>query len=217
MGLREGAAMIHDDFAFEPVRGLPERLPPGEIILWQGRPDAWALARDALNMSWVGAYFAALALWRLATMIETSGPGPALASATTFVLLGGVVCALLWLVAFAQARATVYTLTNRRIAMRIGAALSLTLNLPYTQVRSADLDRRRGGQGTIAFDTASDTRLSYLVCWPHVRPWHLRIPQPSLRCIPDAAGVARVFAEAAEARLAEPQIARTAAAAVAAE
>jgi len=29
----------HDDFAGEPVRGLPEKLPAGERILWQGMPD----------------------------------------------------------------------------------------------------------------------------------------------------------------------------------
>jgi hypothetical protein len=38
--------MEHDDFAVEPVRGLPEKPPAGEIILWQGRPDTIALARD---------------------------------------------------------------------------------------------------------------------------------------------------------------------------
>lgn len=209
--------MNQDDCAFEPVPGLPERLPPGEHILWQGRPDAWALAQDALNMTWVGAYFAGLALWRFATLIDAEGTGPALASATSFVLLGGFVCGLLWLVAFAQARATVYTLTNRRVAMRIGAALSLTLNLPYTQIRSAELNLRRGSSGTIAFDISGDTRLSYLVCWPHVRPWHLRTPRPALRCIADARRVAGLFADAAEARLTEPKLARSAPAAVAAE
>ncbi len=29
----------HDDFAFDPLPGLPEALPAGENILWQGRPD----------------------------------------------------------------------------------------------------------------------------------------------------------------------------------
>ena len=42
--------------------------------------------------------------------------------------------------------------------------------------------------------------------WPHVRPWHISRTQPALRCIPDAAAVARIFAEAAETRIAEPQI-----------
>ena len=28
----------HDDFDFEPVRGLPQVLPKGERMLWQGAP-----------------------------------------------------------------------------------------------------------------------------------------------------------------------------------
>ena len=32
--------------------------------------------------------------------------------------------------------------------------------------------------------------------------------QPALRCIPDAEKVARIFAEAAETRIAEPRVAR---------
>ena len=28
----------HDDFDFEPVRGLPQVLPEGERLLWQGAP-----------------------------------------------------------------------------------------------------------------------------------------------------------------------------------
>jgi hypothetical protein len=51
--------MGHDpdhDFAFEPVRGLPEALPPGEEILWQGRPDAWRLALEAFGLGWAAAY-----------------------------------------------------------------------------------------------------------------------------------------------------------------
>ena len=29
--------MSHDDFAAEPINGLPELPPRGEVILWQGR------------------------------------------------------------------------------------------------------------------------------------------------------------------------------------
>ena len=30
------AKMSEDDFAVEPIEGLPELLPKGEVILWQG-------------------------------------------------------------------------------------------------------------------------------------------------------------------------------------
>jgi len=134
------------------------------------------------------------------------------------VIMGGIVIALLLVVGYVQARATVYTITNRRVAMRIGAALTVTLNLPYSQIASADLRRGRGGTGTIALDLMGDTKLGYLVCWPHVRPWRMRRPQPALRSIPDAENVARILAEAAETRVATPKIERVApAAAMAAE
>jgi len=55
----------HDDFNFEPVRGLPEKLPEGEHILWQGAPDVRALAREALGVRWVAGYFAILTIWRV--------------------------------------------------------------------------------------------------------------------------------------------------------
>ena len=212
--------MSHDDFAFEPVKGLPERPPEGEEILWQGRPDWWALTRESLSLYWVLGYFVVLAAWRFGSMIDQVPFTTAFAASFPFIILGGIVGLLLAVIAFVQARATVYTITNRRVAMRIGAALTVTLNLPYTQIGSANLDLRRRGTGTIALDLLGDTRLSYLVCWPHVRPWVIRRTQPALRCIPDAERVAKMLSEAAMARVSTPQIARTApapTAAVAAE
>jgi hypothetical protein len=210
--------MPHDDFEIEPVKGLPERPPEGEVILWQGRPDWWALAREALNLHWVAAYFVGLALWRTLTLYDVTGWAYALRVSTPFLILGLIVCALLMVTAFVQARATVYTITNRRVAMRIGAALTVTLNLPYTQIANANLDLRKRGTGTIALELMGDTRLSYLVCWPHVRPWVIRRTQPALRCIPNAAEVASMLAEAAQARVSAPVISRRdAPAAVAAE
>ena len=43
--------MSHDDFAIEPIPGLPERPPQGEEILWQGRPNWWALAKSACGVA----------------------------------------------------------------------------------------------------------------------------------------------------------------------
>ena len=64
--------MSHDDFATEPVKGLPERPPEGERILWQGRPQAWALTWQALSLPWVAGYFAALAVWRFGSLIDAT-------------------------------------------------------------------------------------------------------------------------------------------------
>ena len=211
--------MSHDDFQIEPVPGLPERPPEGEVILWQGRPDWLALSWDALTLPWVAGYFLFLAGWRFVAVSDLMPFGQAVGASVPFLILGGLVIAMLLIVGYVQARATLYTVTNRRIAMRIGAALTVTLNLPYTQLGSADLALRRRGTGTIALSLLGDTRLGYLVCWPHVRPWRMRKTEPSLRCIPEPQKVAELIADAARARITTPQVARTAphSAAVAAE
>lgn len=209
--------MSHDDFAIEPIPGLPARPPEGEEILWQGRPHWWALAKSSVAVLWVAGYFALLAVWRFIVVVDLMPLDLAIAASVPFLVLGGLCCGLLVLFSIIQARSTVYTITTARVAMRIGAALTVTLNLPYTRIERADLDLRRDGTGTIAF-TLQDgpTRLGYLTCWPHVRPWRFNT-QPALRCIPDAAHVARLLGEAAEARIDLPKVTPTPTAAVAAE
>jgi hypothetical protein len=202
-----------DDFDFEPVPGLPERPPEGETILWQGAPQPWALAKGALNAHWIAAYFLGLAIWRGGTIGMRDGALDGLVTASWYVVIGAVAVGVLFGMAYVMARSTVYTLTNRRVAMRIGAALTVTLNLPYQWINEANLTRDRYGVGTIALDLKGDTRLSYFVCWPHVRPWALRRPQPALRCIPDVETVAGILGRAAQTRIAEVDAAAAPAAA----
>lgn len=200
--------MDHDDFAIEPVPGLPERPPIGEDVLWQGRPATLALARDAFKITWVGGYFLALAAWRVSVLADSAAS--VVAVSLPYLAIGLVVCAILTGIAAIQARSTVYTITTARVALRIGSALTVTLNVPFRQIGNATLALKSGGTGTIALETLGDTRISHLVCWPHVRPWHFARTQPALRCIPDAARVAKILAEAAEMRLNEPVVARAA-------
>ena len=199
--------MPHDDFAVEPIQGLPETPPAGEVILWQGKPKTYALARDALNMNWIAGYFVLLAIWRAGVSSIEMPFAQAAATAIPFLILGAVTCGVLLLMAWVMARTTVYTITTARVALRVGAALTVPLNLPYTRIGAADLRMRSDGTGTLVFDTLGETRLSYLVLWPHVRPWRMKKTQPAMRSIPDAAKVAQIFADAAETRVTQPEIA----------
>ena len=198
----------HDDFNFEPVKGLPERLPEGEHILWQGRPSTRMLAREALSTRTIAVYFLLVAAVRVAVSTNSYSMPVSLGHAVPILIFGLLSIAILYGIAFAQARSTVYTLTNKRVAMRIGAALTLTLNLPYTWIGNACVAVGKSGHGTIAFELIGDTRLSYVMTWPHIRPWYMARTQPALRCIPDVATVARIFAEAAETRVSEPETIR---------
>lgn len=201
--------MPHDDFAFEPQPGLPAPLPASEQMLWQGRPQTWALARDAFGLPWIAVYFAVVIAWRASAGWLAGGMAGALAYGLPYAGLFAAAVGVVLLLAWASARATVYTVTSARVLMRIGAALQVTFNIPFRQVGSIAADLRRDGTGTIALDTLGETRLSYLILWPHLRPWHARKTQPALRCIPDAARVARLVADAAEARLTEPVVTRS--------
>ena len=203
----------HDDFAAEPIRGLPELPPEGEKILWQGSPDWKKLAFHAFGLHWVVGYFALIMLWRAAAVGVEAGLWTGIERALPLGVLGAVCCGLVALMAYAQAKATVYTVTNRRVAMRIGAALSVTLNLPYRWIGAMDLSVDKRGVGTIALSLLGTTRISYLVCWPHVRPWRFNPSEPALRCIPEAEKVGRLLTECAEERLAELALQRTVAAA----
>jgi len=199
--------MPHDDFAFEPQEGLPERLPQTEVMLWQGRPSAWALFRDAYGLRWIAGYFALVVVWRAAAGWLDGGFAATLAMAIPYMVLGVLALVITGAMAWVAARSTVYSVTTARVVMRIGAALTVTLNLPYRQIGNAALDLRRDGTGTIAFETLGETRFSYLMLWPHLRPWRAARTQPALRCIPEAERVATLIAEAAEARMNEPVLA----------
>lgn len=191
--------MPHDIIP-EPVKGLPETPPPGEHILWQGAPTVWRAATGIYRLDWMLAWFVLLAGWR-GMVAET--PQAAAAALGWSLLAGVIVAAILFVMAWATARTTVYTITNRRVGMRIGVALTLTLNLPHQWIETADLRKRRNGSGDIALRMKGATRLSYLVLWPHAQPWRLNPSVPMMRGLADVSTVAEILGKAAVARIAE--------------
>lgn len=198
----------HDDFAFEPVPGIPAPLPAGEDMLWQGSPATLALAREAFGLNWIVPYMLLVVLWRAGTGYAEGGIGLAVAMGLPYMGLAIAGVAVIVLLAYAQAKSAIYTITTSRVLLRVGAALTVTFNIPFSQIATAKLAVKPSGIGTIALVIAGDTRLAYAALWPHARPWRLAKAQPALRCIPDAARVARLLAEAAEQRMALPVITR---------
>jgi hypothetical protein len=197
MSAHHPSSTEHD---FEPIRGLPGALPAGETILWQGAPHWAALAVHALHVRFVTLYFAGL--------IVAQGLGGALSSdarAAPAIVLGealwtalagltavGLLCLFAWLVA----RSSVYTITNRRVVLRIGVAISKAVNLPFAIIEGAALRRHGAGAGDIPLKLKAGTRAGYLLLWPHARPWRWAEPEPMLRAIPNAGAVAAILAQA---------------------
>lgn len=172
---------------FEPVRGLPERLPAGERILWQGAPGWRALARRAFHADKVALYFALLLLWQAAVVFGQGRPVDELASAALwYVPMGATAAGILTLFAWLNARMTVYTITDRRVVVKFGVALPMTVNLPFSVIRDVQLKTYGDGSGDLALVLGGEQRVSYFHLWPHVRRWRFLNPQPMLRVVPDA-------------------------------
>lgn len=185
------------DDHFEPVYGLPGFLPAGEKILWQGSPDWRSLAFRALRVREVMIYFAALIVLALVRQVGAGDPwAVALPRIAVTAALGGAACAVLSTIAYLSARTTVYTVTNRRVAVRTGIAFTFTVNLPFALIDSVDLDPRGAQAGDVVLTLTAGERVSYAMCWPSVRPWHYRSPRPMLRCLNDARGAGEVLARA---------------------
>lgn len=202
---------MSDDFAFEPIRGLPEMPPEGERILWQGSPDWRALAWRVFHIREVTFYFAALvAAQPLLALMEGSLSRATLASMGWIALAGSLAMASLGFIAWLSARGSVYTITSRRLVLRIGVALPITINLPFALIAGAGLRLRRDGTGDLPLALKPGERVSYAVLWPHARPWRLSRPEPMLRSVPDAAAIGDLLGRALAAHHGQPSPARIA-------
>lgn len=187
----------HDD---EPVPGLPELLPADERILWQGAPRWQSLARRAFHVGNLAIYFGVLIAWRAATLIyDGETLAQALAAIAWLVPLALAALGILGFIAWLMSRTTMYTITNRRVVMRVGVVLTVSFNIPFNTMGSAGLRRYPDGTGDIPIALAGEDRISYLHLWPHARPWRVARPQPMLRAVPDVTAVSEILTRAVQA------------------
>lgn len=183
------------EFEFEPIRGLPAPLPPGETLLWQGSPTWKSMLLRVLHLRAIGAYFAALlvlrALWGWSAGQSWN------TILTSELWLAGVTLAtggfLAW-VARLLARGTVYSLTTHRIVMRFGMVVPISINIPFKAIVAAQLRIFPDGTGDIPVKLDGNGRIAYPHLWPHAKPWTVKHPEPMLRGIPDARSAAEMLA-----------------------
>jgi hypothetical protein len=184
------------EYEFEPQFGLPERLPSDEFIVWQGSPDVRALATSAFHFNKLAFYFAALILVSAWPALESgSGFMAILMSIKWIAPLAVIGMVTVWLLASLTARTTVYTITNKRVVMRLGIVLTVSFNLPLKQVASADVRVLPKGFGDITLALKGSDRIGWVHLWPSVRPWRITKPEPTLRAIPDVELVAEKLRE----------------------
>jgi Bacterial PH domain len=182
---------------FNQFKELPAPLPSGERVIWQGKPSFKGLALRSFHIREVAIYFGVLMLWKLGSNWAHGG---SLQEGVTSVLwlvapaisAIAVLAGLAWLFR----RAACYTITTKRVLFQFGVALPMTMNIPLSKIANAALKTYRDGSGDIPIELNDPKRVSYVLLWPHIRPWRLRMPEPMLRGVPDAAVAAAKLSEA---------------------
>jgi hypothetical protein len=186
------------DFEFDHAPGIPAPLPPGEYLLWQGRPRWQALAVRAFHVRKVAAYFALMVGCRFMYLESGAASGTAAALKGTLPALALAFAGLgiLLLLAFLSARSAIFSITSRRVLIRHGIALPLTLNVPFREIDAAAVMRYRDGSGNVVLTPASGARVGYLLNWPYMRPGRYAHPEPMLRALATVDDAAAVLAGA---------------------
>ena len=175
---------------------LPADIPPGERILWFGRPEPISLWRRAYRADWVGAWFAAMTVWNLVSVSQSDGLSAGFVSAVRTLGFGAAALALLSLLALLSARTTLYVVTERRVVVKTGVALPMFINVPFTQVASAHLRVFADGAGDVTLGLTDKQRIPYLALWPSARPLRFSSPEPALRGVAHAREVAETLGRA---------------------
>ena len=173
-------------------------LPQGERVILQTKPDWWRLALSAFHLKAIAVYFILFALWRFGAAIHDFG-STALGTERVLGMLPsfGIGIALLLLLAWFTARATSFTLTDRRLVMRFGVALPSQLNIPLADIDAAGIHVHADASADIPVSFREDAkgRPSYFQLWPYARPLKLFAAEPILRAVPEGERVARLLAE----------------------
>jgi hypothetical protein len=176
--------------------GVEEALPPGERVLWSGRPELWPLAFRVLHLRALVGY------WVVATgflVFGRGGDGRSLWADLAWMGVIALVGTVLIVAGAAVVRATtLYALTERRVVLRIGVALPVVLNLPLHRIESVDLRLWERGRGDVVLTPKAGEGFGWALLWPHLRPWNFAAPQPALKAIPNAGEVGRQIAAQAQ-------------------
>ena len=175
---------------------LPSDIPPGERVLWFGRPEPKSLWRRAYRADWVIIWFAVLTVWSFISALADQGALAAALATLRTLGFGAVSLALLGFLAWLGARNTLYVVTERRLVIKSGVALPIFINLPFKHIVAANLRVYADGTGDVSTGLAKGQHVPYFALWPSARPLKFADPQPTLRCVPEARAVAETLGRA---------------------
>ena len=180
----------------EPQYGLPEILPKEERVLWQGKPNLRSTMERIFLFKFIAAYF--FMLISFSFVIELNGLNflSAVVSTSWNVEMSIFCLIVMALMANLICTTTVYTVTDKRVVMRIGILLTLTFNIPFKEIDSADLKTYKDETGDISLKLKPPTKIAFVHLWPHCRFISFAHPCPTLRCVSNATESAQIIRKA---------------------
>ena len=186
------------EYEDEPVEGLPDYLPEGETMVWQGRPTVAAMARRVFFIPHLALYFGLLiAGHTVYRLMEGVSAAQVMGTFVWQAGLAATVLALLAWLARSYAASVMYTLTSERLVIRSGVALPMMVNIPIEQITAADMRVYRDGTGDIVLTPVADRKLHWVLLWPNVSAWYSRPIRPLLRGLTEPHRAADAFAAVA--------------------
>ncbi|MEM7527470.1 MAG: photosynthetic complex putative assembly protein PuhB [Pseudomonadota bacterium] len=186
-----------------PCGASPRCSPKASRCCGKARPSWKALALRGVATKFVMGWLAIIVAWKISALI---GGTLTLVEAARLLLmqlcLAAVAVGIFAGIAYATAEQTIYTITNRRVVLRFGLMMDLSVNLPFTQIGKLDLRRHRDGTGDLVLGLQGDLQgLSIIHIWPNSLPWHWFSPTPMLRALPEPDHAGQILADALKADL----------------
>ena len=182
---------------FEAPKNILDAIPDGESILWKGKPSLWGFSWNLFGLKWITFYLSILSVVSIARFFASDFHTAFYIDFLPFFLSGIFASIILIGLAAIQAYSTVYIITENRVIIKTGAALSFLISMPFKKIKEVNLQKRGASIGTISFDLFSKKRVPYISCWPSVRPWKFKKTQPAFSCVRSVDEVATILRKTA--------------------
>ena len=182
---------------FEAPKNILDAIPNGESILWKGRPSLWGFSWNLFGLKWITFYLSILSVVSIARFFASDFHTAFYIDFLPFFLSGIFASIILIGLAAIQAYSTVYIITENRVIIKTGAALSFLISMPFKKIKEVNLQKRGASIGTISFELFSKKRVPYISCWPSVRPWKFKKTQPAFSCVRSVDEVATILRKTA--------------------
>ena len=185
---------------FEVHKNILDAIPEGESILWKGKPSFWGFSWYFFGLKLLAFYLIILSVVFAARLTVTDFFTAFVVDFLPFLLSGILTSCILMALAKIQSQSSVYIITENRVIIKSGAALSFLISMPFKKIKAVNLQKRKGSLGTISFELNSGKRVPYISCWPSVRPWRFKKTEPAFSCIENVDEVATILRKSVMAR-----------------